>query len=177
MPLAALEAVEPNRIVTAQDLGPLIAEMVGEEAGQEKECPPALPLEVDIAAGARLGAERLKAIADPTALTCPDCDGVLSEVRGETPLRFRCQIGHATTAEVLESRAQKVDAALRVALRVMEERVTLVTRMAEDARRTGRNAVAELYEARSEEYTRYANVLREAAVATLRDNKPNSDEE
>jgi two-component system chemotaxis response regulator CheB len=51
----------------------------------------------------------------------------------------------------------------------MEERVTLVTRMAQDARRTGRTAVAELYEARAEEYAGYAGVLREAAVASLRD--------
>jgi two-component system chemotaxis response regulator CheB len=177
MPLAALEAVDPDGVVAAQDLGRFIAEMVGEDAGHDGECPTGLPLEVDIAAGGRLGAQRLKEIADPSALTCPDCDGVMSEVRGERPLRYRCQIGHANTAEVMEARAEQVDEALRVALRVMEERVTLVTRMAEDARRTGRNAVAELYESRAEEYTRYANVLREAAVATLRDNKPSSDEE
>jgi two-component system chemotaxis response regulator CheB len=177
MPLAALEAVDPDGVVAAQDLGRFIAEMVGEDAGHDGECPAGLPLEVDIAAGGRLGAQRLKEIADPSALTCPDCDGVMSEVRGERPLRYRCQIGHANTAEVMEARAEQVDAALRVALRVMEERVTLVTRMAEDARRTGRNAVAELYESRAEEYTRYANVLREAAVATLRDNKPSSDKE
>jgi two-component system chemotaxis response regulator CheB len=58
---------------------------------------------------------------------------------------------------------------MRVALRIMEERVTLVARMAEDARSTGRTAVAELYEARAEEYGRYANVLREAAVDSMRD--------
>jgi two-component system chemotaxis response regulator CheB len=58
--------------------------------------------------------------------------------------------------------------AMRVALRVMEERVTLVTRMAEDARATGRSTVAELYEARAEEYARYATILRQAAIAAMR---------
>ncbi len=53
-------------------------------------------------------------------------------------------------------------------MRVMEERVTLVERMALDARQTGRLAVAELYEARAEEYRRYATTLRDAAVASLR---------
>lgn len=177
MPLAALEVVDPDGVVAAQDLGRLIAEIVSEDAGHASACPPGLPLEVDIAAGGRLGAQRLKEIADPSALTCPNCNGVMSEVRGERPLRYRCQIGHANTAEVMDSRAEQVDEALRVALRVMEERVTLVTRMAEDARRTGRSAVAELYEARAEEYTRYARVLREAALATLRDNKSASDQE
>ena len=50
----------------------------------------------------------------------------------------------------------------------MEERVTLVERMALDARASGRIAVAELYEARGEEYRRYAATLRDAAVASLR---------
>jgi two-component system chemotaxis response regulator CheB len=97
---------------------------------------------------------------------------VLSEVRNEQPLRYRCQIGHAMTAEVLASRADHVDEAMRVALRMMEERVTLVTRMAEDARQTGRSAVAELYEARAEEYSRYATILREAALASLSGGTP-----
>ncbi|MFL6732937.1 MAG: hypothetical protein ACJ8EP_11390, partial [Sphingomicrobium sp.] len=103
---------------------------------------------------------------------CPDCYGVLSEVRGEQPLRFRCQIGHAYTADVLAARSVEVSEAMRIALRIMEERVTLVTRMAEDARSGGRTAVAELYEARAEEYARYAGVLRQAALASLRDGAP-----
>ena len=61
-----------------------------------------------------------------------------------------------------------MDEAIRVAMRVMEERVTLVERMALDARQTGRAAVAELYDARAVEYRRYATTLRDAAVSSLR---------
>jgi len=50
----------------------------------------------------------------------------------------------------------------------MEERVTLVSRMAEDARRTGRGAGAELYETGTQEYSHYATVLRQAALAAAR---------
>ena len=168
MPLNALEVVPADCIAPASELGGLIAKISGEEAVGDHKCPEHLPLEVEIAAGARLGAEKLREIADPSALSCPDCGGVLSEVAGDHPLRYRCQIGHAYTAEILESRTKQVDEALRVALRVMEERVTLVTRMGEDARRSGRNAVADLYESRAAEYSRYAQVLREAAVSSMR---------
>ena len=58
--------------------------------------------------------------------------------------------------------------AIRVAMRIMEERVTLVGRMARDARGAGRDAVAELYDARVSEYRGYAATLREAAVAMMR---------
>lgn len=167
MPLAALEVVEADQVAPASQLGRVIAQIVGEQAGAAHDPPGGLPLEVEIAGGSRLGAESLREIAEPSALTCPDCQGVLSEVSGEQPLRYRCQIGHATTAEILESRRDHVDEAMRIALRMMEERVTLVTRMARDARQTGRTAVAELYEARAEEYARYATILRDAAMASL----------
>ncbi len=169
MPLAALEVVQADNVVPASELGRLLAEIASSDAGEARPCPANLALEVEIAGGARLGSEALREIADPSPLSCPDCQGVLSEVRDEHPLRFRCQIGHAYTAEVLAARGQEVGHAMRVALRIMEERVTLVTRMAQDARSTGRDAVAELYEARAAEYGRYAAVLRAAAVASLRD--------
>lgn len=168
MPLAALETVDADEVASAGDLARLLTEVVGRDAGPLVDCPDSLALEVEIAAGGRLGAEALREIAEPSALTCPDCNGVLSEVRDQQPLRYRCQSGHASTAQILEARRGQIDDALRIALRVMEERVTLVTRMAKDARDTGRTAVAELYEARAVEFARYARVLREAAVETLR---------
>jgi two-component system chemotaxis response regulator CheB len=168
MPLAALEAVEADHVVNAAGLAGLLAEIAGTDAGAAPQCPDGIALEVEIAMDGRLGSEKLSRIARPSALSCPDCYGVLSEVEGQTPLRFRCQIGHAYTAETLATRTEEVDEALRIALRMMEERVTLVTRMAEDGRLAGRRAVADLYEARAAEYTRYARTLREAASLSLR---------
>jgi two-component system chemotaxis response regulator CheB len=168
MPLAALETVQADYVASACDLGRVLTEIADSEAGEAKHCPPGLPLEVEIAAGKRLGSEILEEIADPSALSCPDCHGVLSEVRDGKPLRFRCQIGHAYTANILAARTEEVGEAMRIALRIMEERVTLVRRMAEDARAGGRTAVAELYEARVEEYGRYADVLRQATVDSMR---------
>jgi two-component system, chemotaxis family, protein-glutamate methylesterase/glutaminase len=168
MPLAALECVDADEVAAAAELASVIVQVSRSPAAKARKPPPGLALEVEIAAGSRLGSAALRQIADPSALSCPDCHGVLSEVRDEKPLRYRCQIGHAQTAEVLAARGEEVQDAMRIALRVMEERVTLVTRMAADARQTGRNAVAELYEARAVEYGRYAAILREAAIEALR---------
>lgn len=177
MPLAALETVSPDAVTAAEDLAELLVRTATSKAGKTLPPPEHLALEVEIAAGARLGSHALHAFADPSVLTCPNCQGVLSEVRSEQPLRFRCQTGHAVTAEVLAARTEEVDEAVRIALRVMEERVSLVTRMAEDARTTGRDAVAELYEARAREYGHYATVLREAAVETLHMRRPARDQD
>jgi two-component system chemotaxis response regulator CheB len=168
MPLSALEAAEVDHVAPAGKLAELLQTIAGTVAGPAREPGGDLRLEVEIAAGARLGSDKLLQIATPSALSCPDCHGVLSEVDGSRPLRYRCQIGHAYTADNLAAHIDEVDEAIRVAMRIMEERVTLVERMAVDARQTGRGTIAELYEARAVEYRRYAATLREAAVTSLR---------
>ncbi len=60
-----------------------------------------------------------------------------------------------------------MDEALRVALRIIEERAELVKRMADEGRSAGRRAVAEMYDERAEEYRRYAETLRKAALDSL----------
>ncbi|WP_260596630.1 chemotaxis protein CheB [Sphingomonas endolithica] len=168
MPLSALEATEVDHVASAADLGHLLSNIAQSDAGAGISPSDGLRLEVDIAAGVRLGSHALKQIATPSPLSCPECQGVLSEVNGSRPLRYRCQIGDAYTAETLAANIDEVDEAIRVAMRVMEERVTLVERMALDARESGRSAVAELYEARGEEYRRYATTLRDAAITSMR---------
>ena len=61
----------------------------------------------------------------------------------------------------------RVDEALRVALRIIEERAELVQRMARDGRHSGRLAVAEMYEARAAEYREYADLIRRVILQRL----------
>lgn len=169
MPHAATSLLDPDHLVPAEAIGGLLA-MLSRTAAPAWSAPPSLALrmEVEIALGARLGSEQLRAIADPVPLSCPECSGVLSEVRGARPRRFRCQTGHAVTGEVLDKALdEQVEEALRVAMRVMEERVELVTRMARDAEESGRNSVAELYDHRAAEYRSYGETLRRAVLALM----------
>jgi two-component system chemotaxis response regulator CheB len=175
MPRAALEAVNADHVVRADEIADLLVDLVRQDAGPSIAPSDELVFDVEVAAGAPIGSRRLERFATAAPLTCPECQGVLSEMRGGKPLRFRCQIGHAYTAEVLASQTGRVDEAIRVAMRVMEERVELVSRMARDARANGRLAVAELYEQRAEEYGRHARTLREAALLNIRMNRPSED--
>jgi two-component system chemotaxis response regulator CheB len=176
MPRAALDAVEADRVTPACELPGVLAEIVRQDAGPRVEPPDSLVLEVDVACGRRDGSAALSTFSEPTTITCPDCGGVLSQVQHEKPLRFRCQIGHAYTAEELAARGEKLDEAIRIALRVMQERADLVRRMARDARANGRLAVAQLYDQRTEEYSRYAATLRDAAVSAMRMEREARDE-
>jgi two-component system chemotaxis response regulator CheB len=66
----------------------------------------------------------------------------------------------------------RVDEALRVALRIIEERAELVRRMAEDGRQSGRRAVADMYDGRAEEYSRYAETIRRVVIESFEKRPP-----
>lgn len=167
MPLRALEATTVDLCVPGARIGDVLSDLARETAGTALPIPPELRLEVDIAAGERIDTPHLETMADPVALTCPGCGGVLSKVRAGKPLRFRCQVGHAYTADALAKEQEgRVDEALRVALRIIEERAELVHRMAEDGRQSGRRAVAEMYDARAQEYRDYADTIRSAVLSS-----------
>jgi two-component system chemotaxis response regulator CheB len=62
----------------------------------------------------------------PSLLTCPDCGGVLLQLKDE-PLRFRCHTGHAFTAATLAATLrEKSDDRLWTALRVLQEQKFLL---------------------------------------------------
>jgi two-component system chemotaxis response regulator CheB len=149
-------------------MAPLLESLAREEAPLGRPPSEQLVLEVEAAAGARLGTERLLTLAKPSTFTCPNCSGVLSEVKGDGPLRYRCQIGHAVTAEILDhAQAGAVEQALAVALRIVEERVALVGRLAEDAHAQNNSAAASLHEARALAYAEQVQILRRGVIAAV----------
>jgi two-component system chemotaxis response regulator CheB len=177
MPRRALEATTVDLCATGASLGDVLADLTREAAGASVPVPPELRLEVAIAAGDRIDTPRLTQLAHPVALTCPSCGGVLSKVNDPGPLRFRCQVGHGFTADILAKEQEgRVDEALRVALRIIEERAELVERMAGDGRASGRKAVAQMYDERAREYRDYAESIRKAILSGFVYEPPIEDE-
>lgn len=168
MPRNALRKVAIDQVLPTARLAEAIGSLVREPVSQAIEVPDDLRLEVSIAAGHRADSDTARRIGDPAPLTCPSCGGVLTKMRYGKLLRFRCQVGHEMSAEVLAKKQEgAIDEALRVALRMIEERAELTGRLAEDSRQSQRVAIAELYQQRSAEYRHYADVLRNALLLSL----------
>jgi two-component system chemotaxis response regulator CheB len=166
MPLGALRATDVDYRATIAELGDLLVRLVCEEAGPTSGPFSDIELEVKIALGRGPVPRSVAALADVVALTCPACGGVLSQVRNE-PLRFRCQVGNAYTAEALSAEKEDaIDEAVRVALRIVEERAVLNEKLAVDARRSGYIHVAAFNEERATELRTYADTLR-AGIGAL----------
>ena len=163
MPLEALRSTDVDYRAPASELGELIERLVREPAGPPRPCPDSVRLEVEIALGRPIGTDGIAQLGEPTTLTCPECGGVLTELRRSSPLRFRCQVGHALTGEALnEHEETALGEAMQVALRIVEERATLTDKMARQAHRTGMRLSATDLDARAAEARKHALVLREA---------------
>jgi two-component system, chemotaxis family, protein-glutamate methylesterase/glutaminase len=78
--------------------------------------------------------EKSFARGKPSAFACPECHGVLWEVDEGELTHYRCRVGHAYSGESLRvAFSESTEAALWVALRVVEERAALLRRLAQKA--------------------------------------------
>lgn len=66
----------------------------------------------------------------PSPFACPECHGVLWELKEGKMVRFRCRVGHAYSMENLhEEQSEAVESALWAAMRALEEKAALETRL------------------------------------------------
>jgi two-component system chemotaxis response regulator CheB len=99
---------------------------------------------------------------EPSRFACPECGGVLWDThRGNGPMHFRCETGHAYSPEWLaELQTESVENALWAALRALEDKAELARQR---AARAGQHSVPELrrsFETQHEAAQQYAGVVR-----------------
>ena len=94
--------------------------------------------------------------------TCPECSGSLWEVKDGTATRFECRVGHSYTLPALvEDNFETLEKAMWVALRTIEESISLSKRMSHRAREHGHNGVALRWEEQARSKAEDARVLRD----------------
>jgi two-component system chemotaxis response regulator CheB len=104
------------------------------------------------------GEERVGA---PSAYGCPDCGGVLWEIQDGAITRYRCRVGHAYSSDsLLLSMNESIEDALWTALRALEERASLASRLADRALEHGSPQVATRFRDQSTTMQRHMEVIR-----------------
>ena len=112
----------------------------------------------------------LERIGEPSSFACPECHGVLLQLKEGSLMRFRCHTGHAySVASLLAAVGEGIEESLWIALRALEEGQLLMGRMAEHVRLHDR-AEADRLCARADEAKRQSDVIR--GLVTSRDPLP-----
>ena len=172
MPASAIEHVRVDHVLRLDQIASVLVEIVAEAANAPSSN--ILPAEASDDAQLETAYDELdlRAVENPedhpgkpSQFGCPDCGGVLWEIHDGDLVRYRCRVGHAWSAEALRERqAVELDAALWMALRTLEESVSLTRRMADRARQRGNDILAAKFERDARATGQRARIIRDAIV-------------
>ena len=166
MPQNAVEYAKPDWVLPVGEIGPLLTQLITETVAEKAEnaAPGGVEQEVEIAEMDMDAIETEKKGA-PSGFSCPECQGVLWEIKEGELVRFRCRVGHAYSAESLViAKSEALEAALWGALRALEESAAISHRMADRARKNGQGFVEARVAEDAMEKEAQARMVREMLV-------------
>jgi two-component system chemotaxis response regulator CheB len=176
MPTSALAATPVDHVVPLREMVPLLRRLVAQRVPSETPPSPELQREVAIAAQRDSDIATIDRLGERSVLTCPECHGLLWEIQDGNLVRYRCHVGHAFTLQSLEAeQATELDRAMSSALRALSERIHLVRRLADEARKMQHERMAGRWESRAREYEQQAGVIRAALVKRAENGEPQDD--
>jgi len=163
MPLNALQAVKVDHCVPLSEIASTLIRVVDLPSGErpKEKVSEEVAIETAIAKESMNGRDALEKIGRPSTFTCPECQGPLWELRDGELLRFRCQVGHAFSADsMLTAQQDVVERSLWVALGAIQSRVALWDRVAERMQSPHLRDLAEFYREKKTDAERDLNQLR-----------------
>ncbi|MBV9712110.1 MAG: chemotaxis protein CheB [Ktedonobacteraceae bacterium] len=163
MPRSALTHVNVDYCLPIADIGPLLVQLAREKVVQGTVQPASedMEREVRVAEMETNPLNEHEQVGAPSAYSCPECGGVLWEVHDGELSRFRCRVGHAFSSEsMLSEQSERIEEALWVALKTLDENASLSRRMAKQAQQNGHAWLMERLDVRVKEAEQQAALLR-----------------
>jgi two-component system chemotaxis response regulator CheB len=136
MPRSALERVRVDHCVPLVEIAPLIVQLTRELADEKGAYNVSEEVKTEVAIAGETTALDVGVLklGNPSLYACPECHGVLMEIKSESGTRFRCHTGHAySMRSLMADIEERIDESLWNAIRAIEEHVLLVRQLAEHA--------------------------------------------
>ena len=124
MPWSALSRVEVDYRLLLKEIGPLLVQLASTSIAKRERIvvPDHLQVDIDIAKEQHPMDAGLGRVTEPSVYACPECHGVLQQLKEAGVLRFRCHTGHAYAPEsLLAELRERVDESLWASIRSLEE--------------------------------------------------------
>lgn len=138
MPRAALLRSRPDRIAPLSEIPALLQHLVQQPSGEPKPVADRLKLEVEIARDRHMPIGDMDRIGRRSVFTCPDCGGVMWEIRNGDLVRYRCHVGHAYSTELMDAEINRqTQDAMATTVRTLKERLILAQQLEARAREQG----------------------------------------
>jgi len=167
MPKHVINAVKVDHILPVNQIGALLTRLVNEEVGSQHTVDPAYEkfsrMEVGIAMEERKPKHTILEFGDISPFTCPECHGVLTELREGGRMRYRCHTGHAFSADsLLTSITEHIEEVLWVAIRSIQESIIFLNHMGDHFAEANQGNIAAMYFKKAGEAMQRAELVRKA---------------
>jgi two-component system, chemotaxis family, protein-glutamate methylesterase/glutaminase len=164
MPESALQNVEVDYCLPLKEIAPLLVQLTQIVVAQEGDYPVSerMKTEVGIAKEKTAIDKGIQDLFEPSFYTCPECHGVLLQIKEGESIRFRCHTGHAYSAgSLLKEGEEEIEDSLWAAVRSLEERIMLLWQFAENLEKRNRNGEAEVLVKKARQAERQADQIRQ----------------
>ncbi|MFC4454785.1 chemotaxis protein CheB [Deinococcus sonorensis] len=171
MPLSAIRLVEVDDILPVREMGARLSGWVNtlgaREGGERMDDAERRRVELELGIAAEdnaFGAGILNQ-GPLSPFTCPECHGVMVQLKEGAHTRFRCHTGHSFTSSTLMSGVrQMVEDSLWSTVRALEEQVMLLEHLGKHLREAGQLDEADRLERETREALQRSELLRRVAV-------------
>jgi two-component system, chemotaxis family, protein-glutamate methylesterase/glutaminase len=168
MPRSAMEHVRVDYCLPVAEIASVLTRLArGRVMDEEvREVPEEMEIENRIAGEDNAIEAGVKTLGDPSSYACPECHGVLLQLKDEKPLRFRCHTGHAYSVQsLLAEVTEKMEESLWSAIRSFEEGAMLMRQMAGHTHEGGKDNNPEELLRRAQDTKRRAELIKQAVTA------------
>ncbi|MDB5250103.1 MAG: hypothetical protein JWQ40_4497 [Segetibacter sp.] len=171
MPLSVLESMEVDFCVPLNKMGATIKGILEKELPEQNTVPAEVVKEAEIAAKVVTSIDNVaKLSTSHSVYACPDCGGGLWNLEDDAIKRYRCHIGHSyTEKDLLVKQGESLEATLWIALRMMEERRSLLMKLSEDDTGKGLSRLALSHRQRAMDLEKHIQKLKEVLFLTKKD--------
>jgi two-component system, chemotaxis family, protein-glutamate methylesterase/glutaminase len=164
MPRNALRYLEVDYCLPLAEIAPALARLAHTPAAtKETDMPPDMEERMDTVIRDQVAAVERGEVTDrPALVSCPDCGGTIWRFEMDGLTQFQCRERHRYTAEsFLDRQAETLEQTLWTAVRTLDERATIMRKLASHARTHHGLAEAERWAREADEAHRKAEVLRQ----------------
>jgi two-component system, chemotaxis family, protein-glutamate methylesterase/glutaminase len=166
MPENALYEVEVDHVVPIAQMAELLVRLSGESIDASEvtmEDEKRIETEVGIAKGYNAFESGLMELGKLSSFTCPECHGVLSEIKDGKRPRYRCHTGHAFSADsLLAYVTENIEETMWSSIRGIDESVMLLDHMGRHLSDEGQAELAKLYFQKAREAEERSDIIRRA---------------
>ncbi|MFB2878985.1 chemotaxis protein CheB [Floridanema aerugineum] len=166
MPGSAIENVQVDYVLPIAEIGEKLVTLAHEPVETNNNSVDSqLAMETDMA---ELDSEAVQSLERPgkeSPYSCPECGGVLWEIKNSNFLRFRCRTGHAFSPDSLfAEQSDALEQALWVALRALKEQSGLSKKLAQRAKAQNHSITAKRFAERAQETDAKADLIRQVLL-------------